>query len=387
VERSARVLPRSFIRSLRLLALGAVALSAVSGGGAGAQEEEAAAAPPAAAPTASAAAGAPAASAAAESEGGDDDSAGAAGDAEVPEPKGETVTVGLYINDLQTVDVKSHSYEADVYIWFRWTHEGLDPATTLDIINPNEQWGHMITPIYEEPEQLENGEYYQVVRIQGRFSRKMPLYNYPFDKQILVITMEDSTWEAGAMRYVLDEQPVTQNAALNLPGYHIGEPRLVVETIKYPTRFGDLRLSEPADYSRVRLEVPIDRPKLAYAMKLFLPLICVVLCATLMFLLAPAYVDSRVDVGITSLLTIVALQMTFNQDVPDVGYLMLMDKVYICAYLFVIAALLVVVQTTRLVDRNEVERARKLHLSSLSWLLVGWSLATLVLVIRAIQGG
>ena len=76
-----------------------------------------------------------------------------------------------------------------------------------------------------------------------------------------------------------------------------------------------------------------------------------------MFLLAPTYVDARVDVGITSLLTIVALQMTFNQDLPDVGYLMLMDKVYLSSYGFVIFGLGVVVRTTRSIGTPDTRAA------------------------------
>lgn len=43
-----------------------------------------------------------------------------------------------------------------------------------------------------------------------------------------------------------------------------------------------------------------------------------------------------------------ALQITLNEDLPEVDYLILMDKIYIGAYFFVIGALAMVVRTTKL---------------------------------------
>ena len=51
------------------------------------------------------------------------------------------------------------------------------------------------------------------------------------------------------------------------------------------------------------------------------------ICAGRMFLLRPVFVDSQIGVGTTAMLTIVALQMTYNQELPDVGYWILMDNI------------------------------------------------------------
>ena len=82
-----------------------------------------------------------------------------------------------------------------------------------------------------------------------------------------------------------------------------------------------------------------------------------------MFLLPPTYVELRVSVGITTLLAIVVLQMTLNQDVPEIGYLMLMDKIYLCAYAFVVSGLTLVVWTTRLVKQEKESVAIPMVLS------------------------
>ncbi|MSP55970.1 MAG: hypothetical protein EXR69_10260 [Myxococcales bacterium] len=294
--------------------------------------------------------------------------------------------MGVHLNDIQSIDLKTHSYQMDFYVWFRWKNPDLDPSASMEIANPYEQWGLMVTPIYEEPEELDDGTLYQVLRVQGSFSKKLPLYNYPFDRQQLSVIFEDGANDKTAVVYV-PEARATMNQSVQLPGYTIEAPSFVVSDWHYETRFGDPRTAENTSYSRATLEVGISRPPMAYSIKLFLPVGCVIVCAALMFLLSPALVDSRVDVGITSLLTIVALQMTYNDNLPDVGYLMLMDKIYLCAYIFVIVGLAMVVHTTRMHEAGKQEQALALHKRALTALLSVWLVAMGGLIGAAVQGG
>lgn len=299
----------------------------------------------------------------------------------------ERVAVGFHLNDVQSIDLKTHSYAMDFYVWFRWSNPELDPSASFEISNPFEQWGHMLTPVYEAPEQLDDGTLYQVVRFQGLLSRKLPLYNYPFDHQLLIAAFEDNRLDNTELVYVIDAQTPTIDPEIRLPGYQIGAPTLTVLDHAYATRFGDPRAAADAVHSRVQFALPLTRPPVAYASKLFLPVLAVVLCAALMFLLSPELPDARVDVGITSLLTVVALQITYNDALPDVGYLMLMDEVYLLAYAFVIVGLGVVVYTTRLAHAGETERAVTLHREALLGATAVWLVGMTVLISTAISAG
>jgi len=304
---------------------------------------------------------------------------------ENPPTTPEQVQVGVYINDIQSIDLRTHTYAMDVYIWFRWTNPDLNPAETLEFINPADLWGTIVDPSYEEPQTLDNGELYQVLRVQGRFARKMSLYNYPFDRQILEIVFEDKASESQKLTYV--GEGVTLNPRLMLPGFNLAQPQLVIADLAYPTQFGDTRLSQPSSYSRARIEVPIFRPVATFALKLLLPVFSVILCALLMFLLAPTYVDLRINVGITSLLAIVVLQMTLNQDVPEIGYLMLVDKIYLCAYAFVVIGLSLVVWTARLVNQGNEAAAQRVQRRSLVIMTLVFVAAVTLLIAQGIIQG
>jgi hypothetical protein len=262
------------------------------------------------------------------------------------------VAVGAYINDIQNLELKSHSYAADIYLWFRWRNPDWDPATTMEFVNPFELWGHTKTLELGKPSKLSSGEFYQVVRNLGRFSTKLALYDYPFDRQTLSIAIEDASLGAEALQYVVAEEGVTMNTELVIPGFRIGKPSIRVVDHEYPTKFGDTDTAQKHSSSRLEIEIPILRPVFTYSVKLLIPVLCVIFTAALMFLFNPSFVDARVGIGITALLTIVALQITLNEDLPEVDYLVLMDKIYLASYFFVIASLATVVKTTWMMERG-----------------------------------
>ena len=94
-----------------------------------------------------------------------------------------------------------------------------------------------------------------------------------------------------------------------------------------------------------------------YAIKTILPIFLVVICAAFVFFIHPSFVEARVGMGITALLTLVALQLTTNSLLPEVDYLMMIDMLYFAAYIFVIASLGQVVQTSWAAFRGDDDAA------------------------------
>jgi hypothetical protein len=85
----------------------------------------------------------------------------------------------------------------------------------------------------------------------------------------------------------------------------------------------------------------------------------ILLSASLALLIRPDQIEARISLGITALLTLVALQFTASTDLPEVDYLMLIDKVYLASYAFILAVLIYVVRASwRGEGRSEQALAR-----------------------------
>jgi hypothetical protein len=263
-----------------------------------------------------------------------------------PEPG--KVLVGAYINDIQELDFKANNYVVDLYVWFRWKSPELDPSKTMEFMNRFASDDNRRDELYDKPKQMPDGSLYSIIRYQGRFASKFPLEQYPFDTQFLTVEMEDTVSNTGEQIYKPDSAAggIGINPDITLPGFTVGKPAMRVIGNTYPTNFGDLTVPKAETYSRLILSVPVTRPAVAMSIKTFVPIGLIVTCAALVFFVRPRYVEGRMGLGITALLTLVALQLTSSAGLPDVDYLMMLDKMYMLAYLFIILALARVVWTS-----------------------------------------
>ena len=288
-----------------------------------------------------------------------------------PAPAGpDPVTVGAFVNDLQDIDLSSENFTADLYLWLRWKNPKIDPSTTLETMNTegtqnttsSASGGLEGEPLFAAPKTMPDGSEYQVLRFQGVFSRKMSLEKYPFDTQVLEMVFEDKRSDSSGIRYVPDTHPISVNddSAMSIPGYRLGTPTLQVVAHKYPTNFGDLRADPNTAYSRIIVALPVTRDVLPYLVKIVLPIFIVILITSLIYMLPARLEEARAGIGVTAMLTIVALQWSSDSSLPSVEYLTLLDMVYIISMVYILAAMAYTVLASR---RTRQETAEALSVS------------------------
>ena len=279
----------------------------------------------------------------------------AAAEPPAPAPQ-EKVRVGIYLNDVQNIDVHANNYLLDFYIWFKWTDPELDPSASFEFMNHSESWGTIVNKPSEKPETLPSGEQYQLVHVQGRMSNKMDLRAYPFDQQNLLIWMEDNLKPLEGLAYVVEE--VSMNPDLKIPGFEFRPPTLVSRPYTYPTRFGDERLGKADTYSRLELKLEIYRNALTSFVKNILPIWLAVICGVFSLMLNPKYIDSRFQIAIFSILSLVALQISNGNDLPALQYMNLMDALYVAGYVFLIALMAELIVATKRIESTTDAQTR-----------------------------
>jgi hypothetical protein len=282
----------------------------------------------------------------------------------------DKVTVGVFINDVQDIDLSSENFTADIYLWMRWKNPKIDPSTTIESMNSegtqnttsSTSGGLGGAPLYDAPIDMPDGSKYQVLRYQGVFSRKMNLKKYPFDTQILEMVFEDKRSDISQIEFVPDVNPITVNdgGSMSIPGYVLGSPSFTVAAHKYPTNFGNISANADIPYSRIIIALPVTRDVLPYLVKIVLPIFIVILITSLIYLLPARLEDARTGIGVTAMLTIVALQWTTDATLPAVEYLTLLDMVYIVSMVYILAAMAYTVLASR---RNRQEMAEALSVA------------------------
>lgn len=280
-----------------------------------------------------------------------------------PGPGPGQVIVGAFIHDVQQLDLESGSFVMDFYLWLRWKSPTPDPSQSLEVMNSNgfentttsSTGGVMGKPLFAEPQIMPDGSKYMAYRYQGVFSRKMELAKFPFDAQDLLVFFEDQQRDSRFIQFVPDATPVAISESVTIPGYEIGTPRLTVQNYHYPTNFGDLSAPPETDYSRISLELPVTRDVLPYLVKIMLPILIVILITSLIYLIPARFGEARTGIGVTAMLTMVALQWSTDSDLPSVEYLTMLDLVYILSMLYILVAMGYAVFATRRSKKDAAE--------------------------------
>jgi hypothetical protein len=272
----------------------------------------------------------------------------------------QEVLVGIYLQNVNDIDMKASLFTLDFYVWFRWKGD-IDPSTSFEFTNVVEKWGMTRDAIYPQPVDLPDGGKYQCFHVQGKFNRKFDLRAYPLDDQELPIEVEDSRHLANEIAYVADTTNCGFSNAIAIPGWEISRGTAQAGVLAYPTTFGRPQAPGKEErYARFTYALSIYRPWGPYLVRMLLPLIVILLSSFVPLYLAASYADARIGISITSLLSTVALHLTVSSDLPHVGYIRLIDKVYNLAYVIIFATLVETVIAIKMHDGGQTERAHAL---------------------------
>lgn len=271
----------------------------------------------------------------------------------------QLVEVGFWPTVIYNLDVHSNTFYATAYVWFRWKGP-LDPSETVEFVNNVESWGFTKTKTYPKPITLPDGRQYQCFRIEGRFFQPFSLKRFPLEHHHVSLSIEDNTYDASRILYKFDQADSGLDPAVEIPGWKIKGWTGNASIHHYTSNLGDLTVGQGgSDYGTVRFELEVHRPVNFFLWKMMLPVLIVLLANWTALLLHPTQLASRVAMTGTALLTTVFLEQGYSSNLPEVSYLVLMDKIYVVVYLLIIASLIQVVVQGAMEKRHQSNEFRK----------------------------
>ena len=273
----------------------------------------------------------------------------------------EVVEVGVWPTVIYNLDVHSNTFYMTAYVWFIWKGD-IDPSETAELVNNVESWGLTKVRTYPKPITFPDGRKYQCLRIEGRFFQPFSLKRFPLEHHTLTLSMENNTYTVDKIIYRLDQKNSGIDPGINIPGWSVKSWSGLAGIHHFPTNLGDQTVgAEGSDYGSITFKVEVTRPVNFFLWKMMLPVLIVLIANWTALLLHPTQLASRVAMTGTALLTTVFLEQGYSSNLPEVNYLVLMDKIYVVVYLLIIASLIQVVIQGALEKRhllNEFKRAQ-----------------------------
>jgi len=253
------------------------------------------------------------------------------------------VTVGMYVSRIHNLDIRSQYFDAEFYLWLKW--KGAYSAERYEFPDAIK-----VDRLFEVPEEDTSGFRYISVKIRGTFVNPMDVSDYPQDKHILTIAIEDYNWTEAHLKYEIDtvntkmeQQPEEDEWKLRFIGAEVASREL---------------LNADERFSSFRFHCEAKRSVSPFLVKILIPIIIVVLMSMLTFFIPPMHLETQVSLGATALLTIIALNLVIADELPDVAYLTNADILLIGSYLIVFLALCESILTSILHRRRKTELSR-----------------------------
>jgi len=288
---------------------------------------------------------------------------------EPPNPNGPTlVGVGFFVSDIRGIDPVRDEFQFRGYVRVLWCDprqafdpeiEGQDELVFSGAQVENKFKGMWFSSGYPVNKVGElsfservlrihhDGTIVQSINISVPLATHYDLRRFPIDQQALELQVESYLWSRDQLQFIHDETISGFSNGIAIPEWNI-------EAVNgHVSETAVMRSDTP--FSRYALEIEIARKPGFYIWKVFLPLIVIVALSWSVFWMTDERFSGRSRISSTGVLTIVAYQFVFAENLPRVGYLTLLDQVMIGSF----GLLAVTVLESLLVDRaNRVDPAK-----------------------------
>lgn len=233
-------------------------------------------------------------------------------------------TVGVYVDQVNAIDLKGGSYTIDFWLWFRFAkRDGPSPIDSFELMG-----GRINSKANVIKKTLPDGTEYAAARINATMQRVWDLRRYPFDRHPLEIVIEDSDLDVARNVFVPDGASQGIDADVAVQGWQVSALQGEVTNHLYPSNYGDTSVSATAEarYSRYVARVWVSRKSNALFLKSAFPLFVACIVAWCAFFIRPKDASPRVSASVGALFAAAAGTVALNAQLPDLEYATLTDK-------------------------------------------------------------
>lgn len=299
----------------------------------------------------------------------------------------DVVFVGVDIFKINDVNTKDMTWDADMFMWFKWNGDRLEPKDIdkIGVINSVKEQSSLLK------EDLSRPTKYRAFRKRFTLSTSYDLAKFPFDYQSLTMSVAHTSKNSTHLMLVMDAKHMddTPIDKINPQEWTFLGRKFYSNLYQYTSTFGDpdYRLGKGYKsriyFSTVNVEVNIKRIIQPYLFTFFLPLIIILGIILLVLWVPLEHFAPRFSASISGLVGILLYHMSQKNSFPKVGYAIIADYYFLIAYVFVVGLIISIIGTQTLQGQGHKERAKKLNrqlaLSAITGVVLIYSAITILL--------
>ncbi len=256
------------------------------------------------------------------------------------------VQVGISVEKISNFSIKSVAWDADFYIWFKWTlpadQPDFDPGNSFEIV------AGTVNTKQKLIDETNGDSRYELYRVTATINYPFDVTRYPVDDHLLRLFIVDPVHPD--IQYIADRADSRVASAVSIPGYRIARSIMGVENVPENTNLGNP--NSPKQNARLGFSLVLLRAGFGFYIKLFQALFAAVGVALLAGFFK-AHEEIRFELLVGGFFAAVANSYITTTYLPDTGSMTLMDKINGLGLVTIFLCMIQTVISARFANRGE----------------------------------
>ena len=293
---------------------------------------------------------------------------------EQPEP----VTTGLYITSIHDIDFKEKEYTIDFWLWLKYKNPDFNFLQNLEIPQAKNIIKSFSTI------DTSGGRVYILMKLQCVMKDSWRIGNFPFDRQKLRLSIENSQFDSRSLVFVADTLGKHFDPRFTLRDWKIDSFDMSVGIKAYETTFGDESLNKPhVEYSSFKVRIGIHRDGSELFWKMFIGMYVAFLIAYTCFYIHADNIDSRLGLSVGALFAVIGNKYIIDSSLPESTSLTLVDTLHGLTLLFIFAVVTASAYALQLVKNNKLKQANRFDMIIAQVLLLVYVIINIYCIAKA----
>jgi hypothetical protein len=266
----------------------------------------------------------------------------------------DTVKVGIYVNSIHDIDFKQKEFTITFWLWLKYKNKDFNFQDNLEVPQAKTVNRSFYTI------DSSDGKINMMMKMQCVMKDSWRISNFPFDRQTLRLSIENSQFDSKSLVFVADTVGKHYDPRFTLSGWNIDSCVLMTGIKQYETGFGDESLAKPhTEYSNFRVRLGITRDASGLFWKMFLGMYIAFLIAYLCFYIHSDGIDSRFGLSVGSLFAVIGNKYIIDSSLPESTSFTMVDTLHGVTLFFIFTIIAATAYSLKLVKEGKAQKAHQ----------------------------
>jgi hypothetical protein len=290
----------------------------------------------------------------------------------------DTVKTGIYITSIHDIDFKQKEYTVSFWLWLKYQNRDFDFYNNLEVPQAKTVTKSFVTV------DSSDGRVYMMMKLQCVMKDSWRIGNFPFDRQKLRLSIENSQYDAKSLVFVPDTIGQHFDPRFTLSGWNIDSCIVSTGIKAYETAFGDRTVDKPhSEYSSYKVRLDIKRDASGLFWKMFLGMYIAFLIAYTCFYIHADGIDSRFGLSVGSLFAVIGNKYIIDSALPESSSFTLVDTLHGLTLFFIFTVIAATAWSLMLVKNNKSAQARRFDMIAAQVILLLYLALNIWFITRA----